>query len=49
MTEYFTNEARTIENFGQKVSPYEDKHDLFPIPLGGIDLSGGALTQNPGY
>ena len=49
MTEYFANEARTIANFGDKVSPYEDKHDRFPIPLGAIDLSGGALSQNPGY
>jgi len=49
MNEYFTNEARTIGNFGQKVSPYTATHDLFPIPLGAIDLSGGALTQNPGF
>ncbi|MEM9547254.1 MAG: RagB/SusD family nutrient uptake outer membrane protein [Bacteroidota bacterium] len=49
MTEYFSNEARTITNFGDKVSPYEDKHDLFPIPLNAIDLSGGVLTQNAGY
>ncbi len=25
------------------------KHDLFPIPQSEIDLSGGALVQNPGY
>ncbi|MEM6396354.1 MAG: RagB/SusD family nutrient uptake outer membrane protein [Bacteroidota bacterium] len=25
------------------------KHELFPIPQGEIDLSQGALTQNPGY
>ncbi len=49
LTDYFSNEARTITNFGEKVSPYEDKHDLFPIPLEAIDLSGGVLTQNPGY
>ena len=49
MTEYFANESRTITNFGEKVSPYEDRHDMFPIPLTAIDLSGGALTQNPGY
>lgn len=49
MNEYFTNEARTIGNFGQKVSPYTATHDLFPIPLGAIDLSGGALSQNPGF
>lgn len=49
MNEYFVNEARIITNFGEKVSPYESKHNLFPIPIGAIDLSGGALTQNPGY
>ena len=49
MTDYFANEARIITNFGEKVSPYEPKHDLFPIPIGAIDLSGGALVQNPGY
>jgi hypothetical protein len=25
------------------------KHELFPIPLSQIQLSGGNLTQNPGY
>jgi hypothetical protein len=25
------------------------KHEVFPIPQPRIDLSGGALTQNPGY
>ncbi|WP_253930557.1 RagB/SusD family nutrient uptake outer membrane protein [Lewinella sp. W8] len=25
------------------------KHELFPIPQGEVDLSEGALTQNPGY
>ncbi len=49
MTDYFSNEARTIGNFGDKVSPFEDKHVLFPIPLQAIDLSAGALSQNPGY
>ena len=49
MNDYFSNEARTIANFGDKVSPYESKHNMFPIPLSAIDLSGGALTQNPGY
>jgi starch-binding outer membrane protein, SusD/RagB family len=30
--------------------PYVDgKHDLFPIPQRQIDLSGGKLSQNPGY
>jgi hypothetical protein len=27
----------------------ENKHELFPIPQSEIDLSEGALTQNPGY
>jgi tetratricopeptide (TPR) repeat protein len=27
----------------------EGKHELFPIPQNEIDLSGGLVTQNPGY
>lgn len=27
----------------------DGKHDLFPVPQRQIDLSGGKLTQNPGY
>lgn len=27
----------------------DGKHELFPIPQAQIDLSGGRLTQNPGY
>jgi len=49
MNTYFGNEARTITNFGEKVGEYEDKHNLYPIPLNAIDLSGGSLSQNPGY
>ncbi len=49
ITEYIANEARTITPFGVAANPYQDKHDLAPIPLGAIDLSGGALSQNPGY
>lgn len=49
MSDYFSNEARTITNFGEKVGTYDDKHNVFPIPLSAIDLSGGALSQNPGY
>lgn len=49
LTEYVANESRTIPNFGPKVNPYSNTFDLFPIPLGSIDLSGGVLTQNPGY
>ncbi len=25
------------------------KHEIFPIPQSEIDISGGLLTQNPGY
>ena len=49
MNDYFTNEARIITNFGQKVSPYQSKHNVFPIPQQAIDLSGGTLQQNTGY
>lgn len=49
MNDYFMNEARTIPNFGNKVGTYESKHDLLPIPLTAIDLSGGVLKQNPGF
>ena len=46
---YVTNEARTIENFGGKAGTYMPNMDLLPIPINAIDLSGGALTQNPGF
>lgn len=49
MNEYFTNEARTIPNFGTKVDTYTSTNDLLPIPLNAIDLSGGILEQNPGF
>lgn len=49
LNEYVQNEARTIQNFGQKARPYQSHMDLLPIPLTAIDLSGGILTQNPGY
>ena len=49
INDYIANESRTIANFGTKANPYEAKHDLLPIPLNAIDLSGGILTQNPGY
>ena len=26
-----------------------NKHEVFPIPQAEIDISGGTLTQNPGY
>lgn len=49
MNEYFTNEARTITSFGGRANPYQAKHDLFPIPINAIDLSGGVLKQNSGF
>ncbi|NKI25796.1 RagB/SusD family nutrient uptake outer membrane protein [Arenibacter sp. 6A1] len=49
MTEYKENEARTIPPFGQEVGTYQEKHNVFPIPITAIDLSGGILTQNPNY
>lgn len=49
LPEYYDNETRTISNFGPKVLPYSATYDLFPIPVDAIGLSGGVLTQNPGY
>lgn len=49
MENYIQNESRTITNFGQKANAYSNTFDLFPIPTISIDLSQGALTQNPGY
>ncbi len=49
MNDYIANEARTIGNFGTKANAYQAKLDLLPIPLTAIDLSGGILTQNPGF
>ncbi len=46
---YVQNEARTISNFGQKAGTYMANMNLLPIPINAIDLSGGALTQNPGF
>ena len=46
---YYVNETRTITNFGPKVLPYSSTFDLIPIPVDAIGLSGGVLTQNPGY
>ena len=28
---------------------FQDRHNLYPIPQGEIDKSGGSITQNPGY
>lgn len=49
INEYAINEARAIPNFGPKVRAYLDKHNLMPIPLNAIDLSGGVLQQNTGF
>jgi len=49
MNAYSTNEARVITSYSGKQNNYDSKHDLCPIPLSAIDLSGGILTQNPGY
>ncbi|MDH3698536.1 MAG: RagB/SusD family nutrient uptake outer membrane protein [Flavobacteriaceae bacterium] len=46
---YVQNEARTISNFGTKANTYMSNMDLMPIPINAIDLSGGVLTQNPGF
>lgn len=49
MNAYRVNEARVIKSFAGKMTPYETKHDMLPIPINAIDLSGGILTQNPGF
>ncbi len=49
MNAYRVNEARVITSFAGKMAAYEDKHNMLPIPLNAIDLSGGILTQNPGF
>jgi len=49
MNDYFTNEARVITSFAGKPNTYDSKHNLCPIPITAIDLSGGILTQNSGF
>ncbi len=49
MNTYYINEARSIPNFGTKTGVFSSKHNLFPIPINAIDLSGGVLKQNPGF
>ncbi|AVR45135.1 RagB/SusD family nutrient uptake outer membrane protein [Christiangramia fulva] len=49
ITEYINNETETIPNFGPKTSPFQEYMTIMPIPTTAIDLSGGVLTQNPGY
>lgn len=47
---YIQNEAEDIDqsDYG-RFGTYQEKHDLFPIPINAIDQSGGILSQNPGY
>ena len=47
MNEYIANESRTVPPVGDKSKPYQERHNVFPIPIEAIDLSGGALEQNP--
>ncbi|MFD0860586.1 RagB/SusD family nutrient uptake outer membrane protein [Sungkyunkwania multivorans] len=43
-------QGRASEVLNAKGIPFETgKHEVFPIPQEQIDLSGGALQQNPGY
>lgn len=49
LTNYINNETETITNFGPKTSPFQEFMTIMPIPTTAIDLSGGILTQNPGY
>ncbi|MEB8330329.1 RagB/SusD family nutrient uptake outer membrane protein [Flavobacteriaceae bacterium KMM 6897] len=49
LSAYKTNEGRTIPSILTKFKTYEPRHNLLPIPLSAIDLSGGILTQNPGF
>jgi hypothetical protein len=49
ISEYISNEARTITPFGVAANAYQSKHDLSPIPLNAIDQSQGVIQQNTGY
>jgi hypothetical protein len=49
INEYIANEKRTIPPFGAAVKPYQEKHNLCPIPLEAIDRSQNIITQNDGY
>ncbi|RMB59577.1 RagB/SusD family nutrient uptake outer membrane protein [Dokdonia sinensis] len=43
-------QGRAPEVLNSKGIPFQSgKHEVFPIPQEQIDLSGGVLTQNPGY
>jgi len=49
MSAFIVNESRVIPGVGTKFAAYTAKQDLLPIPITAIDLSGGVLTQNPGW
>jgi len=49
LTEYISNESRTITPFGVAANAYQAKNDLSPIPLNAIDQSQGVISQNTGY
>lgn len=49
MAAYVENEGRTISTFKTKMLPYKSHMEVFPIPQAAIDLSGGIITQNPGF
>ena len=48
MNTYFAKESEVITSFARGQS-YQDKHNLFPIPIVAIDGSGGILVQNSGH
>ena len=48
MNAYFAAESAVITSFSRGQS-YQDKHDLFPIPIVAIDESQGVLVQNSGF
>ena len=44
-----TNEEKMDEELTKLYNNYTKERELFPIPQNDIDLSRGALVQNPGY
>ena len=48
MNTYFAKESAVITSFARGQA-YQDKHDLFPIPIVAIDESQGVLVQNSGF
>lgn len=51
ITTYLSNESQdmTESDYNTKFGAYDEKFNLFPIPINAIDQSGGILTQNPGF